>query len=173
MFPYFINLNNRLISEETTSEVRDFAFTNIDKFINRTMDGNYFFGSANILNNVTSINELLNKFKIRTNVSLICQLPRTEVIKHKDNSLSRNTVLIIPINPLDNYPPSYFWNLLDDTTPIEICSFENNSAVLFNTQKIHSVVNNSNEYRLNLQFSFYENIETIYKLYSSGQLLED
>ena len=174
MLPYFINLNNRLISNDETNEIRDFAFTHFDKFMNQSFDGNYNFSSMSILkNNIPAIDKLERRFKIRSRLALLCHLPRTEVIKHVDSSFSRNTVLMIPINPLDNYPPGYFWNTLEDTDPISICDFANNSAVLFNTQKIHSVINDSDEYRLNLQFSFYEDIETVYKLYSSNELLEE
>lgn len=173
MLPYFINLNNRLISDDETNEIRDFAFTHIDKFINHNYDGNLMFSSISMLkNNIPAVDKLERRFKIRAKLSLLCHLPRTEVIKHVDSSFSRNTVLMIPINPLDNYPPGYFWNTLEDTDPISICDFTNNSAILFNTRKIHSVINDSDEHRLNLQFSFYEDIESVYKLYSSNKLLE-
>jgi len=173
MLPYFINLNNRLISDDETNDIRDFAFTHIDKFINHNYDGNYNFSTISMLkNNIPAIGELERRFKIRTKLALLCHLPKTEVIKHIDSSFSRNTVLMIPINPLGNYPPGYFWNTLEDTDPISICDFANNSAILFNTRKIHSVINDSDKHRLNLQFSFYEDIETVYKLYSNGDLLE-
>jgi hypothetical protein len=173
MFPYFTNLNKRIISDDETLELRDFAIKNIRKFVSDNA-GNYMnYINKSMQEELPFIDKLSKRFNIQTIPMLFFQEPHTEVIKHKDESFNRNTILMTPINPLDNYMPIYFWKSSNDTQPVATCNFENNTSILFNAHEIHSVINNSDEYRINLQFSCYENIEIVYKLYCSGQLLKE
>ena len=98
--------------------------------------------------------------------------PNSEVIKHKDKKVGRDTVLMMPIHPITNYPSTNFWNQ-DKENLITICEFTDNNSVFFNTQEIHSLHNNNDEYRINLQMCFEEDIQTVVDMYEADKLFKN
>jgi hypothetical protein len=101
---------------------------------------------------------------------IVLHKPNTKVVKHTDDPYKRNTVIITPIHPAIEYPPTYFWN---EDKIVDTCYFSKGSSIFFNTQHTHSLNNDSNEYRFNLQICFDEDFETVLKLYQNSMLLKE
>jgi hypothetical protein len=99
--------------------------------------------------------------------------PRRIVKNHIDEANKRKTVLITPIHPSDGYVPAYYYNSQTDTEPVAACYYSRGQAVLFNTQKWHSVNNTTDEYRFNLQICFDVDFEIMLDLYQNNKFFKE
>lgn len=175
MIPYFYNLNGQLFSESLVEEVTHIAMAKINSFVaypasDISFDGNNYYHS-NELKEIPEINSFMKKCSLKCYPLIMLHKPNSLVIKHIDDLKNkRNTVIITPLSDNSRYLPTYFWNNKEDIDPVETCNFSKNVSVLFNTQKIHSLINDSSEYRINLQICFNEDFETVLKLYQNGGL---
>jgi hypothetical protein len=175
MIPYFYNFNTTLFSESLIEEVTDLVTNRLDSFVaykgkDDVIDGNNYY-CANDLKEISEIKSFIKKCSLQCFPVIMLHKPNSSVIKHIDDPNKRNTVIITPLSPILNFSPTYFWNNKEDTEPLVTCNFSKNVSVLFNTQKIHSLINNSNEYRIGLQMCFHESFETILNLYQNGKLI--
>lgn len=176
MIPYFYNLNKSLFSESLIEEVTHLVSNRLDSFVamvgkDVSFDGNNYYYN-NELKEIPEINSFMKKCSLQCYPLIMLHKPNSSVIKHTDSLKNkRNTVIITPLSPNSTYSPTYFWTNKEDTVPLVICNFSKNESVLFNTQKIHSLINDSNEYRIGLQICFNEPFETILNLYQNGKLI--
>ena len=176
MIPYFYNLNTSLFSESLIEEVTHLVSNRLDSFVAMVgkdveFDGNNYYHD-NELKEISEIKSFIKKCTLECFPIIMLHKPNSLVIKHTDSLKNkRNTVIITPLSPKSNYSSTYFWNNKEDTEPLVTCNFSKNESVLFNTQKIHSLINDSNEYRIGLQICFNEPFETILNLYQNGKLI--
>lgn len=175
MLPYFYNLDKNIISKDLIDKIRETVFNNTDKFTAfshkpNEYDGNNFITGELLYSLIPEVLELKKSFNLNTWAMLIMHKPNSEVIKHKDKKVGRDTVLMMPIHPTTNYPSTYFWKQ-DNDDPVAICEFNNNS-VIFNTQEMHSLYNNNDDYRINLQMCFEEDIQTVVDMYKNNKLFK-
>jgi hypothetical protein len=178
MNPYFFNLNYSILTEEEKTSIIDFAKVNDDQikaFIPTVgpnvgkHDGNFYWpGSALNENNI--IARLTETCKKAFIPFILKQLPNTSVYIHKDESPKRSCILVVPLAPTQNYAPTLFWENRDDKQPICSASFLNMNTTLMNTTKLHSLINTSNELRLNFQLAFSEPYEEIQQLLIENKL---
>lgn len=175
MIPYFYNLNTFLFSESLIEEVSNLVENRLDSIIaykgkDDVFDGNnYYYG--NDLKEISEIKSFKKKCSLECFPVIMVHKPNSSVIKHVDDPNKRNTVIITPLSSILNFSPTYFWNNKEDTDPVVTCNFSKNMSVLFNTQKMHSLINDSDEYRISLQICFNEDFETILNLYQNGKLI--
>lgn len=176
MIPYFYKFDQPLFSDNLISEVDLFVKSKLEKFVayesDNEKDGNNYY-YAKDLKEIPEIKSFIKCCSLESFPMIVLHNPNTEVIKHIDDPNKRNTVIITPIHPTSGYTSTYFWNSRTDTEPIVACDFKKGSSVLFNTQKIHSLVNNTNEYRCNLQICFDEDFETVLNLYQNNLLFKE
>jgi hypothetical protein len=177
MLPYFYNLNKKIISKELIDKIRQTVFDNVDKFTAfshrpNEYDGNNYITGETLYSLIPEVLDLKKSFNLNTWAMLVMHKPNTEVIKHKDKKVGRDTVLMMPIHPITNYSSTNFWNQ-DKDNLITVCEFTDNNSVFFNTQEIHSLHNNNDEYRINLQMCFEEDIQTVVDMYEAGKLFKN
>lgn len=177
MKPYFFDLNTRLFSEELLSEIKELVDNNLDFFVeykfgedDQTDGNNYYY--QNKLNDVNELQTIIKKCSLKCFPMIVLHKPNSQVIKHIDDPYERNTVIITPVHPKDDYSPTHFWNN-DETEIVATCNFKQGQSMLFNTQKMHSLNNDSDEYRYNLQICFDEDFETVLKLYQENKLFQE
>ena len=157
---YFFDLGTTLLTEEEKKSVINLAEKNLTNFIpyqsmaDGAVDGNEFL-PANFLLSSKEVWKLLKNCKIQCFPMIIKHAPGTEVLRHIDDPNKRNTVISIPLCPVD-YSPTYFWESISSTEPKATATFPNMNACLLNTQAIHNLVNQSKTVRLNLQLCFKE-----------------
>lgn len=87
--------------------------------------------------------------------------PGAKVFKHTDDPNKRNTVLSIPLTPVIEYPPTYFFTSREETKPVAVAKFTNLNACLLNTQQVHGLINTSTDLRINFQLAFNESFEQV------------
>jgi len=116
--------------------------------------------------------------RLKNNCNLSCipvllrHQPGAEVFKHVDDPNRRNSVLSIPLTPKIDYPPTYFFRSHIDIDPIAVAEFPNLNACLLNTQKVHSLINNSNGLRINFQLAFNEPFEQVREMIMNNTLFK-
>ena len=175
MSPYFLNLNERIINDETCLMLLEIANKNIESFrdyrfgIHNELDGNSSYSLRNI--SIPKIQELKNSCKLGFYPILIMHRPSIAVKKHIDDPNKRNCVLATPLSPKENYAPTNFFRNFNDEEPIATCDFSNFNSVFLNTQHIHSL-KNYNVYRFNFQLCFDEPFEIVTELHQKGQLFD-
>jgi hypothetical protein len=164
MLPYFYNLGKRLINDETTNHLISLATQRKDEFFayngtagkDKFEDGNSIL--AKHLYDVPGVKRLLQSCKLKCYPILMMHKPNVKVYRHIDDPNARNTLLITPLQPLTNYPPTFFY---ESNNLVATCNFDNNNSFLFNTQKQHDLVN-YDQIRLNLQLCFIEKFDIIH-----------
>lgn len=174
MLPYFYKLKTRLISDELSTYLTSISLDNIDKFTahiteSGEYDGNNYLYSER-LQNISEIKTLKEKCYLDFYCILYMHLPNTSVVIHKDNPKYRKSNIIHPLYPLENYSPTQFYE--DSHNIISTCNFDDRLPVILNLNKLHSLKNNES-YRINLQFSFAEDFETVVNLYKENKLFKD
>lgn len=172
MLPYFYKLEKKLVSEELLQTFRNIALKNIDQFTthiddNGNSDGNNYLYHED-LQNFPEINQLRKRSNIDFYIILYMHKPNSVVVKHRDNPKYRKTNIIHPLLPLEEYASTMFYESYEHQTPI-ICEYKNDLPVILNLSKFHSV-NNNNNYRINLQFSFKEDFDTLVNLYKDQKI---
>lgn len=174
MIPYFYNLEKQIFSDSLIDELEVFVKQNLYSFIeyqgdDGEIDGNNYYYSKE-LKEIPEIKSFIKTCSLECFPMIVLHKPNSRVIKHIDDPYKRNTLIITPIHPRTDYPPTYFWS---DDRLAATCEFSKGSPVLFNTQMTHSLNNDSDEYRFNLQICFDENIETVLKLYQLNMLFQE
>lgn len=174
MIPYFYNIDKQLFSSALINELETFVMNKLDSFVeyqgdDGEIDGNNYHYSKE-LKDIPEIKSLIKRCSLECFPMIVLHKPNSEVIKHVDDPYKRNTVIITPIHPAKDYPSTKFWK---DDKCVAICDFNKGSSIFFNTQQIHSLTNNTNEYRFNLQICFDEDFETVIKLYQLGMLFQE
>lgn len=170
MLPYFLKLKNRLISDQLSEMLIDISLNNVDKFTEHIADtgitdGNNYLHSEK-LELIPEIKTLKDCCSLDFYTIIYMHKPNSKVIKHIDNPKYRRSNIIHPLFPKKNYASTYFWEGDDQ---IAVCEFTDNLPVILNLDKYHSL-DNFNTYRINLQFSFKEDFETLVNLYQSNKL---
>jgi len=174
MLPYFLNLNERIIDDETCSLLLEIANKNIESFkvyrgkINGELDGNASYSSEEVAS-ISKIQNLKKSCKLDFYPLIMMHRPNIIVKKHKDDPNKRNCVMVTPLSPKENYAPTAFFKCHYAEDSVAICEFLNFNSVFLNTQQIHSL-KNYDDYRFNLQFCFNESFEIVTDLYQKGQL---
>lgn len=180
MTPYFYKFDKPLFTDNLILKVKEFVENKLDKFIAYGQHGrhqghddgnNYYY--AKDLKEIPEIKSFIKNCHLDCYPMIVLHKPKSEVIKHIDDANKRNTVIITPIHPDVGYASTYFWNSKTDTDSVAICDFTKGCPVLFNTQKIHSLINSTNEYRFNLQLCFNEDFEKVLKLYHNNMLFKE
>ena len=173
MTPYFYNIEKQLFSSELLNELESFVLSKLDFFLSyqlgdgKTDGNNYYY--AEDLKAIPEIKSFIKNCHLECFPMIVVHKPNVEVTKHVDSPNKRNTVIITPIHPAVGYSSTKFWQ---DDKCVAVCEFNIGSAIFFNTQKTHSLTNNSNEYRFNLQLCFDEDFETVLKLYHNNMLFK-
>jgi hypothetical protein len=174
MTPYFYNIEKQLFSSELLNELESFVLSKLDSFLSyqlgdgKTDGNNYYY--AEDLKKIPEIKSLIKNCHLDCFPMIVLHKPNGKVIKHVDDPNKRNTVIITPIHPAVGYSSTKFWQ---DENCVAVCEFNIGSSTFFNTQKTHSLTNNSNEYRFNLQRCFDEDFETVLKLYHNNMLFKE
>jgi len=173
MTPYFYNIEKQLFSSELLNELESFVLSKLDSFLsyqlgNGKTDGNNYY-YAEDLKAIPEIKSFIKNCHLECFPMIVLHKPNGKVIKHVDDPNKRNTVIITPIHPAVGYASTKFWQ---DENCVAVCEFNIGSSTFFNTQQTHSLTNNSNEYRFNLQLCFDEDFETVLKLYHNNMLFK-
>jgi len=173
MLPYYVKMDKRLISDSLSDNLVKFALENVDKFTDHvtdqdSKDGNSYY-TSNELHKIPEIKQLLDSCSIKFYVILYMHKPNVKVVKHKDNPKYRKANLIHPLHPTTEYASTVFWE--DSINPVCECDSTDRLPVFLNLDKYHGLQNNNN-IRLNLQFSFQESFETVVELYQQGKLFK-
>ena len=182
MIPYFYKLQSTLISEELGDKVVKIALDNLDKFVSykgqktgKEDNNNYYFGP--LLSQEPEIQRLVDSCTLECFPIIMLHRPNITVIKHVDNPNRRNTVLSIPLFPKGGYSPTWFWkpkepfekwSLFEKLEEIELelvatVEFTDNMPVLLNTQKVHSLDNLTDSFRVQIQLCFSDSFEAVYE----------
>ena len=174
MTPYFYNIEKQLFSSELLNELESFVLSKLDSFLsyqlgNGKTDGNNYY-YADDLKAIPEIKSFIKNCHLDCFPMIVVHKPNVEVTKHVDSPNKRNTVIITPIHPAVGYSSTKFWQ---DDKCVAVCEFNIGSSTFFNTQQTHSLTNNSNEYRFNLQLCFNEDFETVLKLYHNNMLFKE
>jgi len=174
MTPYFYNIEKQLFSSELLNELESFVLSKLDSFLsyqlgNGKTDGNNYYYADDLIA-IPEIKSFIKNCHLECFPMIVVHKPNVEVTKHVDSPNKRNTVIITPIHPAVGYSSTKFWQ---DDKCVAVCEFNIGSAIFFNTQKTHSLTNNSNEYRFNLQLCFDEDFETVLKLYHNNMLFKE
>ena len=178
MTPYFYNIEKQLFSSELLNELESFVLSKLDSFleyrggaggIKQGNFGNDYYYSED-LKAIPEIKSFIKNCHLECFPMIVLHKPNGKVIKHVDDPNKRNTVIITPIHPAVGYSSTKFWQ---DDKCVAVCEFNIGSSTFFNTQKTHSLTNNSNEYRFNLQLCFDEDFETVLKLYHNNMLFKE
>jgi len=174
MIPYFYNIEKQLFSSELLNELESFVLSKLDSFVeyrggDGETDGNNYYYSKE-LKEIPEIKSFIKNCYLDCFPMIVLHKPNGKVIKHVDDPNKRNTVIITPIHPAVGYPSTKFWQ---DDNCVAVCEFNKGSSIFFNTQKTHSLTNNSSEYRFNLQLCFNEDFETVLKLYNNNMLFKE
>jgi hypothetical protein len=176
MTPYFYKFDKPLFTDNLILQVKELVENKLDKFIayesDEEKDGNNYY-YAKDLKEISEIKSFIKNCHLDCFPMIVLHKPNSEVIKHIDDANKRNTLIITPIHPDAGYTSTYFWNSKTDTDPVAICDFAKGCPVLFNTQKMHSLVNNTNEHRFNLQLCFNEDFETVLNLHRHNMLFKE
>jgi hypothetical protein len=182
MIPYFYKLQSTLISEELGDKVVKLALDNLDKFVSYKGqktgiedNNNYYFGP--LLSQEPEIQRLVGSCTLECFPIIMLHRPNIKVIRHVDNPNRRNTVLSIPLFPKGSYSPTWFWkpkesfekwSLFEKLEEIELelvatVDFTDNMPVLLNTQKVHSLDNLTESFRVQIQLCFGDSFEAVYE----------
>ena len=179
MLPYYLNLNKRLISDELSLTLLETAKNHIDDFIDYKgqatgiKDGNSYISPFKYPDMFShdEIKELTNSCTLKFYPIFMMHRPNTKVDVHADDPNSRNSVIITPLFPKENYVPTRFWEK-GNTNPVAVCHFDNFNSTLVNTQMYHDL-ENIDSYRFNLQFCFKEPMAEVAHLYETGKLFKN
>jgi len=172
MLPYFYKLDTKIISTNLETLFTRIALDHIDKFTehiddNGNPDGNSYLYHDDF-QTIPEIKEIKKNCSLDFYVLLYMHKPNVTVVKHRDNPKYRKSNIIHPLMPQKDYSPTLFFKTFYDNDFVT-CNYENMLPVILNLSHLHSVQNNSH-YRINLQFSFKEDFETIVDLYKNKKL---
>ena len=170
MEPYFLKIDDNLISTGCKNKVINFALENQDKFKAYKMksgqyDGNNFVKLEPHID--SELKNLITQCSLDFYYMLLMHKPYQEVVKHRDGPFGRNCVLIIPLLPVVDYPPTNFYDI--HGTFATKCIFSDLKPAFVNTQQTHGLTNKANM-RLNLQLCFDTAFEKVVELYKDKKL---
>jgi hypothetical protein len=160
---FFYKSDYHLFSEEIRLELREYAVRTalFEKHGNEVTgyDGNFITTFESENNKV--VDDLIRNCIFPTSTSLFKHSPGQIVNRHVDGlQWSRNTVISIPLT-LGKHADTYFWESFNSTEPVVVVTYEDTLPVVLNTTKFHSLINNTINDRLTLQFQFSQPIEQI------------
>lgn len=176
MLPYFLHLDKELITEETKQKLLDLSLSNVSNFIsyktqkNNVDDGNHVL-KPSYYDNLSEVKTLLESCALKCFPIGMMHKPHSDVPKHTDDPNKRNTIIIIPLQPKENFPPTFFWANEHDEVPVATCDFGPHGAI-FNTQIFHSLVAGP-DIRVNFQLCFDEPFDFVADLYKQGRLFRN
>lgn len=174
MLPYFLKLDQPIISDQLNGRLVNWALNNQHHFVTHVgdegPDGNNYF-SHPTLSTLEEIQQLRSRCAVDFSVLLYLHKPNGVVIKHYDKPKYRRSSLTQPLYPKEQYAPTHFWASMDSPEPIATCDFNDGLPALVNISLVHSLVNNAST-RFNLQFSFQEDFDTIHSLHLENKLFK-
>lgn len=96
--------------------------------------------------------------------------PGQAIHKHVDSRIEkRNCALVYPLHPLNDYPPTVFWDSMEQVESHDVMGLADLPA-LANWQRLHSVHNTSSQLRFNFQVSFGEPFDEVLRLIKEDKL---
>ena len=173
MLPYFLKLDQPIISDQLSIKIADWCLNNQHQFVKHVTeqgfnDGNNYF-SAPGLYTLEEIKRLKELCSVAFTISLYLHEPNARVVKHYDNPKLRKSSLIQPLYPKQGYIPTDFWANMTDTIPAATFDFNDQLPAIVNIGLIHSLTN-ADTPRINLQLSFQEDFETVVGLHQEHRL---
>jgi hypothetical protein len=175
MKPYFYQFEEELLSIEDRQSLLTVARNSFSNFILYTQYDNVnFLKFSDMLDfdkTVTSnVKKLIHSCSLKIQLMIIYHVPHKELGRHQDSPKNkRNTVLSIPLFPLDIYPHTLFWETFSSATPIAVAKFNKTNPCLLNTQKLHSIEKSDRD-RFNFQLCFDEKFEHVLELIQDNKL---
>lgn len=172
MAPYYFDLGRRLINNVLAAELTQMArqyrseFIEYKTFATGRSDGNNFL-TGRRLTSIPAVQNLVAAVTRPCQPVLMLHPAGTVVQRHVDDANSRNSVLITPLWPTNDFPPTRFY--LEHALVAE-CHYPNGNTCLINTQICHDVAV-SDRPRLNLQLGFNEDFDEILALLQKDRLV--
>lgn len=172
--PYYYKLDFPLLTEQErdflvrkTLEVDDEFFAYKGQNTGKP-DGNYIFVRG-FLRETDFVQRMVQACTINCYPLIMKHYPGTPVPIHVDNPNGRNCVIITPLIPKADYVPTLFWDSFDATEPVDTADFSKGDSILINTQRLHSLNNNTN-LRMNFQICFEKPFREVRDLLVEGKL---
>lgn len=181
MIPYFYQFSTPIIYSAARQSILNVVHKYKDNFKeyispNSTeTDNNWFLGPRKMPTYRQefdkSIIDLLDNITLSCYPVIFLHPPNKTIPRHTDDEHNdRNTVLIFPLQPLDDYPPTFYYDPPDMNQPIAVARFINGNPCLLNTQMCHGLTNYTQVDRINFQICFKEPFDLVFELAASGQL---
>jgi len=183
MKPYFYQFDSHLLDRHARDSILSVAKKYADNFIdyvginatvtdnNGILSGKYMPTYKNDISQ--SAHTLLDSIAIPYYPIIIRHKPNVVVPKHIDDAHNKRfCVISIPLAPINDYPPTLYWNKDDLNTPVAIAEYIDHKPCLLNTEQLHSVENTSNVDRLNFQICFGLQFETVIDLIYNKKLFK-
>lgn len=181
MFPYFYQFSTPVIditARQSILNVVNKYKDNFKEYISPNSietDNNWFLGPRKMptyrQDFDKSIINLLDSISLEYYPVIFLHKPNKTIPRHTDDQHNnRNTVLIFPLQPLDDYPPTFYYDPPNAEEPIAIAKFINSNPCLLNTQRCHGLTNYTQVDRINFQICFKEPFVKVVELASSRQL---
>lgn len=173
MAPYYHDLGRRLISAELTATLTDLArqcrreFVEYKTAAGGRSDGNNFLAGARLAA-LPAVEDLVSAMTRPCQPVLMLHPAGTVVMRHVDDANGRNSVLITPLWPVEDFPPTRFY--VESALAAE-CHYPSGNTCLINTQICHDVAV-SDKPRLNFQLGFNEPFEKILGLLQEDRLVK-
>lgn len=178
MDSYFTPLGFNILSNQTVERVREYVLAHPSEVVPRVASktgeeyGLYYISGRVFTYARTDIAKLMKLCNIRWTYRILCMQPMSSIRKHIDVSKKdRECAIMQPIHPLADYKPTLWWRSYTDEKPAAVSPVS--GAVLCNTQKIHSVENDTPELRMNFQICFSAPYERVLGLLKEGRLFKE
>ena len=173
MDPYYYNIPNNIFSVEFKKYIQKFSMDNLDNFTthrNRKNipDGNRYYYSE-IFKRHLEVQYLMQCSTIPFYMIIMLHNPNTTVVKHVDGQSRRSAVIMEPVCPIENYPPTWFWGGEQWETLQATADFSDMKPKLVNTQQPHNLETHDT-YRINVQLCFSEPYEVVKELLENNIL---
>jgi hypothetical protein len=179
MLPYFHKLSAQLLSDVAKSHMANLAMENFPSFKHVTFHkdfkdhqrGLYYTMDSNVFT-YPEVKTLIDSCTVTPDIIFIMLTPPNyEVGPHCDEYSKRNTVLSIPLYPVNKFACTNFYTNFTSSTPHCTVTYEEGLPVLLNTNKIHGLPH-TDEFRITLQLGFERQIEELAELWDSGKLFK-
>ena len=157
----FTKINRQILTTGHKQTLVNFCLSNLDLFVKYPsrkypgqFSGNDFIWPEKMSPEIQEIClDSLKIFDTPFRYGLGKQDPGRQVLRHTD---LRKAVVIIPLHPDNNFAPTFYWKDEESSEPIAQCDYEDMLPSLLNPLVLHSVDNNTSQYRLALQLDLFE-----------------
>jgi hypothetical protein len=176
----FYQFQEPLLSEADTNDLRVLADREYDNFRNFYNQSKQVYSNNKMLSHKedaefeqllpAGIKSLLQRCTLENWTMFTILEPGKLLHRHIDSPLNkRNTVIIFPLSPEENFPPTYFDN---GSGKEQVATFTNNLPALINTQVTHYLINTSAVRRVTFQIGFVEPIDQVIAMIKSNTLFK-